>query len=132
MSSLAGKRVNKLGYLVDSHGDIFGRRVDGDLKRLAGKMSDKKGFIRNEGGDVIGKAELIPEAERAGMKEGPFVDFPNCTVTKDGKVVTAVNEIVGRLAKGDEKTLFGRSVDEDGEILDKNGNSLGKSLRMTH
>jgi hypothetical protein len=128
-SALAGKRINKAGNAVDSHGDIYGRVIEGDLKRLIGKMCDKQGFIRNEGGDVIGKAELIPEAEREGLKEGPFTELPGCTVNKEGHVVTPGGDIVGRLVSGDPKVLFGRAVDDDGDILDKNGNVLGHAER---
>ncbi|ORY58402.1 uncharacterized protein BCR38DRAFT_413272 [Pseudomassariella vexata] len=129
MSALAGKRINKAGNAVDSHGDIYGRVIEGDLKRLIGKMCDKQGFIRNEGGDVIGKCELIPEAERDGMNEGPFTDLPGCTVNKEGHVVTPGGDIVGRLTSGDPKVLFGRAIDDDGDILDKNGNVLGHAER---
>jgi methyl-accepting chemotaxis protein len=128
-SALAGKRINKAGNAVDSHGDIYGRVIEGDLKRLIGKMCDKQGFIRNEGGDVIGKAELIPEAEREGLKEGPFTELPGCTVNKEGHVVTPGGDVVGRLTSGDPKILFGRAVDDDGDILDKNGNVLGHAER---
>ncbi|KAM0815902.1 putative LEA domain-containing protein [Seiridium cardinale] len=129
MSALAGKRINKAGNAVDSHGDIYGRVIEGDLNRLVGKMCDKQGFIRNEGGDVIGKAELVPEAEREGLKEGPFSELPGCTVNKEGHIVTPGGDIVGRLVSGDPKVLFGRAVDDDGDILDKNGNTLGKAER---
>lgn len=69
------------------------------------------------------------------MKEGPFADFPNCTVTKEGKIVTASGEVVGRLTQGDGKVLFGRIVDEDGEILDKNVSLIRHNLwyiRLTY
>ncbi|KAI0899039.1 hypothetical protein F4806DRAFT_493541 [Annulohypoxylon nitens] len=128
-SALAGKRINKAGNAVDSHGDIYGRVVEGDLRRLIGKMCDKNGFIRNEGGDIIGRCELIPEAEREGMKEGPFTELPGCTVNKEGKVVTPGGDVVGRLVSGDPKILFGRAVDDDGDICDKNGNVLGHAER---
>ncbi|KAI0477545.1 hypothetical protein GGR56DRAFT_665501 [Xylariaceae sp. FL0804] len=129
MSSLAGKRINKQGNAVDKHGDIYGRVIEGNLSRLVGKMCDKLGFIRNEGGDVIGKCELVPEAEREGMKEGPFIELSGCVVTKEGKVVTPGGDVVGRLVSGDPKVLAGRPVDDDGDILDKNGNVLGHAER---
>ncbi|KAI0113475.1 hypothetical protein F4814DRAFT_440770 [Daldinia grandis] len=128
-SALAGKRINKAGNAVDNHGDIYGRVIEGDLKRLIGRMCDKNGFIRNEGGDIIGKCELIPEAEREGMKEGPFTELPGCTVNKEGKVVTPGGDVVGRLVSGEPKVLFGRTVDDDGDICDRNGNVLGHAER---
>ncbi|KAI0505231.1 hypothetical protein F5B22DRAFT_661795 [Xylaria bambusicola] len=129
MSSLAGKRINKAGNAVDSHGDIYGRVIEGALPRLIGKMCDKNGFIRNEAGDVIGKCELVPEAEREGMKEGPFAELEGCVVTKEGKVTSANGQVVGRLVSGDPHVLAGRPVDADGDILDKNGNVLGHAER---
>ncbi|KAI8625918.1 hypothetical protein F5Y19DRAFT_466730 [Xylariaceae sp. FL1651] len=129
MSALAGKRINKAGNAVDKHGDIYGRVIEGNLSRLIGKMCDKNGFIRNEGGDVIGKCELIPEAEREGMKEGPFAELSGCTVNKEGKVITPGGDVVGRLVSGDPKVLSGRPVDDDGDICDKNGNVLGHAER---
>ncbi|KAF6816390.1 lea domain protein [Colletotrichum sojae] len=128
-SALAGKRVNKAGNVVDNHGTIFGRIIEGDVKRLVGRMCDKDGNVRSESGDIIGKAELVPEGEREGFKEGPFAELPGCTVNKEGHVVTPGGDIVGRLIQGDPKVLFGRVVDEDGDILDRNGNTLGKAER---
>jgi len=103
--------------------------VEGDVKALAGKMCDKLGFIRNEGGDIVGKAELVPEGDREGVKTGPFADFPGSTVTKDGKVTSPEHGVIGRIIEGDVKKLFGKQVDDDGDVLDKNGNVLGKAER---
>ncbi|OWP05467.1 hypothetical protein B2J93_6374 [Marssonina coronariae] len=128
-SALAGKRVNKLGNLVDSHGSIYGRLVSGDPKKLVGKMSDKNGDIWDEGGNVVGKAELVPESERDGQKEGPFTGFDSPTVTKDGKVADSHGTIIGRLVEGEAKKLYGKKVDADGDVVDSNGNSLGKAER---
>ncbi|KAK1975643.1 LEA domain-containing protein [Colletotrichum cereale] len=128
-SALAGKRVNKAGNVVDKDGTIYGRIVEGDVKKLIGRMCDKEGNVRSESGDIIGRAELIPESEREGAKEGPFAELPGCTVAKDGTIVTPSGDIVGRLTQGDAKALFGRPIDEDGDILDRNGNLLGKAER---
>jgi len=114
---------------VDSHGDIFGRLVEGDVTRLAGKMCDKNGNIRNEAGDIVGRAELVPEGDREAKKEGPFADFPGSIVSKDGKILDPRGEVVGRLIEGDAKKLYGKTVDEDGDVVDRNGNVLGKAER---
>lgn len=128
-SILAGKRVNKAGNVVDGSGTIFGRVVEGDPKRMVGRMCNKNGEILSESGDVIGRAEVVPEGEREGVKEGPFAELQGCTVAKDGTVVTPSGDVVGRLVSGDAKVLFGRAVDEDGDVLDRNGNSIGKAER---
>ncbi|QPC76192.1 hypothetical protein HYE68_006944 [Fusarium pseudograminearum] len=128
-SALAGKRVNKAGNLVSESGEIYGRVIEGNVQKLVGRMSDRDGNIRSESGDIIGKAELVSEGERGGKKDGPFAELKNCTVAKDGKVVNQAGETVGRLVIGDAKALVGRSVDDDGEIVDSNGNVIGKAER---
>ncbi|KAJ5585837.1 hypothetical protein N7450_005624 [Penicillium hetheringtonii] len=127
LSILEGKVVNKSGNVVDpATGAVFGRIVEGD-KRLAGRKVDGKGQIWGDNGQVIGRAELIPGSEQQ-KAEGPFYGFDNAEVTKDGVVVDG-GRVIGRLIEGDAKRLLGRKVDEDGDVLDKNGNSIGKAER---
>ncbi|KAL8342203.1 hypothetical protein RB598_003888 [Gaeumannomyces tritici] len=128
-SVLAGKRVNKAGNVVDSSGTIYGRVVEGDAKRMVGRMCDKKGNVLSESGDVLGRAEVVAEGEREGSREGPFAELLGLTVTRDAKVVTPGGDVVGRLVRGDAKALAGRAVDEDGDVVDKNGNVLGSAER---
>ncbi|KAJ5644461.1 hypothetical protein N7507_010472 [Penicillium longicatenatum] len=127
LSLLEGKVVNKMGNVVDpATGAVVGRIVEGD-KRLAGRKVDGKGQIWGDNGQVIGRAELIPGAEQQ-KAEGPFFGFDNAEVGKDGVVLDA-GRIIGRLIEGDAKRLLGRKVDEDGDVVDKNGNTIGKAER---
>lgn len=129
LSILAGKVVNKQGNVVDEHGTIYGRIAEGDPKALAGRKVDGEGQIWSDDGKVIGRAELIPGGEQL-KPEGPFSNFEEKTVAKDGMVVDQNGEIIGRLVPGqDEKALIGRKVDDDGDILDKSGNVIGKAER---
>ncbi|RAL14087.1 LEA domain protein [Aspergillus homomorphus CBS 101889] len=127
LSILEGKTVNKAGMVVDGQGNVFGRVVSGG-KGLTGRKVDKKGQIWGDDGKVIGQAELVPGAEEQ-KPEGPFFGFDNAVVGKDGVVTDGTDRIIGRVIEGDAKRLQGRKVDEDGEILDKNGNSIGKAER---
>ncbi|KAJ6093546.1 hypothetical protein N7486_008835 [Penicillium sp. IBT 16267x] len=127
LSLLDGKVVNKMGNVVDpATGAVVGRLVEGD-KRLAGRKVDGKGQIWGDNGQIIGRAELIPGAEQE-KAEGPFFGFYNAEVGKDGVVIDA-GRIIGRLIEGDAKRLLGRKVDEDGDVVDKNGNTIGKAER---
>lgn len=130
LSELDGMTVNKFGNIVDETGAVFGRLVSGNPKKLNGKKVDGEGQIWSDDGKVLGNAELIPAAERE-RPEGVFYGLDNLTVTKDGRVVTSEKEVVGRLIDGDPKRLVGRAVDEDGEIVDKVGNIIGRTERWT-
>ncbi|MCJ1427461.1 hypothetical protein MMC29_005364 [Sticta canariensis] len=131
LSSLEGKVVNKAGNVVDEHGTIYGRVVSGDTLKLAGRKVDGEGQIWSDNGKVIGQAELIPGGDR-GKADGPFAGFEGLVVVKDGLVHDAAGQVVGKLAEGsDPVKLLGRKVDEDGDILDSSGNSIGKAERYT-
>ena len=130
LSSLEGKTVNKAGNVVDEHGTIFGRIAEGDPAELAGKKVDGQGQIWNDNGKVVGQAELIPGGGTQ-KPEGPFAGFENLVVAKDGLVVDAGGQVVGKLVEGsDPDQLLGRKVDEDGDILDGQGNPIGKAERF--
>jgi hypothetical protein len=131
LSSLDGKTVNKSGNVVDAQGNIFGRVVEGELKRLVGCSVDGKGQIWSSNGKVIGHADTI-EGGDSGKAEGPFSNFESTIVAKEGEdyvVKDASGQIVGRIVEGDPKKLVGRKVDDDGDIVDKNGNVIGKAER---
>ena len=128
LSSLAGKQVNKAGKVVDDHGKIFGEVVEGEVKNLIGRKVDGDGNIWSDDGKVIGKAGLIAGGDD-GRAEGPFSNFEQTTVQKDGTVVSGGGDIVGKVTQGDLQALVGRSVDDDGDIEDKNGNVIGHAER---
>ena len=133
LSSLEGKVVNKAGNVVDEHGTIYGRIKEGDPEELAGKKVDGKGQIWNDNGKVIGQAELLPGGGTQ-KPEGPFAGWENLVVAKDGMVTDAAGQIIGKLddeSMPNAEKLLGRKVDEDGEILDKAGNSIGKAIRWS-
>ncbi|CEJ57623.1 Putative LEA domain protein [Penicillium brasilianum] len=127
LSILEGKVVNKSGKVVDpATGAVFGRVVEGG-KGLAGRKVDGKGQIWGDDGKIIGRAELIPGAEQE-KAEGAFYGFDDAVVGKDGLVFSG-DKVIGRLIEGDAKRLVGRKVDEDGDVSDKNGNTIGKAER---
>lgn len=127
LSILDGKTVNKVGNVVDAQGNVFGRIVSGD-GRLAGRKVDGQGQIWGDKGQIIGKAELIPSAEQE-TPEGPFYGFETAVVGQDGVVTDTTGSIIGRVIEGDALRLLGRQVDEDGDILDKSGNTIGRAER---
>jgi hypothetical protein len=97
---------------------------------MVGKKVDAKGVIWNDTGEVIGMAELVP-SEEGERQEGPFFGLSGLVVTKGGVVTDSTGQIMGKLVEGDEDRLLGRAVDEDGEIMDKSGNVIGRAERWT-
>lgn len=130
LSTLEGKVVNKAGNVVDDHGKLYGRIVSGNPEDLAGRKVDGKGQIWSDNGKIIGHAELIPGGD-SGKADGSFSGFEGLVVVKDGLVHDAAGQVVGKLIEGDPVKLVGRKVDEDGDILDKSGNTIGKAERYS-
>jgi hypothetical protein len=127
LSALAGCTVNKAGNVVDANGAVVGRVAEGEVKNMIGRKVDGEGQIWNNSGKVIGRAELVEGADS--KPDGPFSGFDNNTIAKDGTVQTADGTIIGRVIEGDIKKLVGHKVDDDGDISDKNGNTIGKAER---
>ena len=127
LSSLEGCTVNKAGNVVDDNGHVRGRIVDGDPKELAGKKVDGQGQIWSANGKVIGHATITDDG--GNKAEGPFAGFESAQVGKDGIVYDAAQQVIGRVIEGDPQKLLGRKVDPDGDILDSNGNPIGKAER---
>ncbi|KAG4266467.1 hypothetical protein FPRO03_01751 [Fusarium proliferatum] len=127
-SILKGAKVNKVGKLVDANGTVVGKVVEGELKELIGKRADENGDIWNDSGEVIGKGEPVSISEREDKASAPFEHFPGATVESDGRVMYQ-GEQVGEVVEGDPKQLKGSQVDEDGDILDRRGNTIGKAKR---
>ncbi|KAK7417802.1 hypothetical protein QQZ08_011498 [Neonectria magnoliae] len=126
-SVLEGCTVNKGGNLINDKGELIGRIVEGELKKLVGKKADENGNIWTDAGKAIGKAEPLPDSEREDLKDfAPFENFPGATIEGDGRVMFEGKQ-VGQVVDGDPKRLKGSKVDEDGDILDRKGNVIGKA-----
>ncbi|OAL07703.1 hypothetical protein IQ06DRAFT_300280 [Phaeosphaeriaceae sp. SRC1lsM3a] len=129
LSILEGLSVNKSGKLIDDDGNIVGELIEGDAKKLSksGLTADEEGQFWDNKGHVIGRAQTIPQ-EKA-EEEAPFAGLEGLIVVKDGYVEDENGNRVGQVVEGDAKKLIGRSVDEDGDILDKKGSVVGHAER---
>jgi len=127
LSALAGTTINKAGNAVDGNGQILGRIVEGDAKTLVGKKVDGQGQVWDNAGNVVGRCELVFGEDTS--PEGPFAGFEGLQINKDETVTTPNGDIIGRITEGDIKKLLGHTVEEDGSIIDKNGNQIGAAER---
>jgi hypothetical protein len=126
ISTLEGLKCNKLGSIVNADGTAVGELIEGNAKKLArdGCQLDAQGQFWDNQGHVIGKAKVIPVEEE---EQGPFADSGDIYVAEDGLVKDEGGRTVGKVVEGDAKKLIGRAVDDDGDILDKRGNVIGKA-----
>ncbi|KAJ6039583.1 hypothetical protein N7444_008488 [Penicillium canescens] len=128
-SFLEGLSPNKLGLVIGPDGALVGRVTEGDLKKVAGRTIDHEGQLWGDDGEVIGRVELVPEEERE--VPAPFSDLGDLVVRQDGLVETEKGVVVGRIIDGDPKELRGKAVDDDGDIMDKRGNVIGRAEPYT-
>jgi hypothetical protein len=127
LSALDGCSINKRGFAVDHSGRVIGKVSEGDIQKMVGCKVDGQGQVWNSSGKVIGKCELAEDFNNAA--DGPFSGFEGNKIAKDGTVQTAEGDVIGRLVEGDAKKLAGYSVDPDGEVTDRNGNTVGRAER---
>ena len=130
LSILEGCKCNKNGTVVDSDGVPRGELYEGDPKKLnkMGAESDAEGQFWDGKGNVIGRAKTLPAKDQD--EEPPFAGLEGLIVVPDGFVEDENQNKVGKLVEGDPKKLVGRAVDEDGDVIDKHGNTVGHAERI--
>ncbi|KAI2735163.1 hypothetical protein DTO013E5_9504 [Penicillium roqueforti] len=126
ISTLEGLTCNKLGSIVRADGTPVGELVEGDPKKLSrgGFQLDSEGQFWDNQGHVIGKAKPIEVEEE---KPGLFSELGDIFVAEDSWIQDENGRKVGKLVEGDPKRLVGYAVDDDGDILDKRGNTIGRA-----
>ena len=123
---------NKGGNIVVD-GRVVGRIVEGKLKDMINRRCDENGIIWSDNGKELGKAQPYSDNEREEMRREatPFESFPNAVVDANGLVTDGPGgDIVGRVVEGDLHAIRGKSVDADGDVLDKSGNTIGRCVRV--
>jgi Protein of unknown function (DUF3659) len=114
--------IGKDGYVVDDAGDIVGRIVEGDPKKLKGRKVDEDGEVLDRNGNSIGRAERWEPEE----KEREVNPMSGHKVNKEGEVRDENGELIGRLTDGNLGTCVGKAVDDNGYVVDNDGNKIGE------
>jgi hypothetical protein len=115
-------KVAKDGTVQTAEGDIIGRVIEGDIKKLAGHKVDEDGDINDKNGNVIGKAERWEPEE----KERRINPMSGMRVNKEGEVRDENGDIIGRLTAGDLGHCAGLEIDDNGYVIDNDGNKVGE------
>ena len=117
-----GAIVQKDGTVITPAGVIVGRVVEGDVKKLVGHVVDEEGDITDKNGNTIGKAERWEPEE----KERRISPMAGMRVNKEGEVRDANGDIIGRLTAGDLGHCAGLEIDDNGYVVDNDGNKVGE------
>ncbi|PZD35523.1 DUF3659 domain containing protein [Pyrenophora tritici-repentis] len=129
---LKGLEVDEEGLIKNQDGRVVGRLVEGDAEDLTGYPIGDNGEILDDDGDLVGRCELTPEMadeqlQGAGGKM-PDVDvLKGLTADRSGQILNEDGDFVGHLVDGDPSEIQGREFNENGEILDDDGNVIAKA-----
>ena len=120
--------VDKDGKVVFG-GNIIGRIIEGDAKKLFNKKVGPDGEISDNFGRVLGRAERweeeeVPEPEPEKIDLSPLAGK---RVNKAGNIVDSSGSIYGRLVEGDAKKIAGRMCDKDGNVRGESGDIVGRA-----
>ncbi len=81
-----------------------------------------------QNGNVIGHAERYdPET-----KEREVSKMAGLRVNKEGEVRDNNGEVVGRLTEGNLLACIGKEVNDNGNVVDQDGNKLGECTLLEH
>ncbi|KAL8855407.1 MAG: hypothetical protein Q9178_007945 [Gyalolechia marmorata] len=144
---MEGHEVGENGKIFNEEGEVIGQLTEGDAEQLAGQMINDAGEILNEDGYVIGRADLVlpgveyiideakedvegevDEAAEAALCITPdYWVLEGKKIKKEGKILDDEGEPIGQLTEAsDLKKCAGKIPNENSEILDAEGNVVGK------
>jgi hypothetical protein len=121
-SGFENNTVQKDGTVTSADGSIIGRIIEGDVKKLVGHTVDEDGDITDKNGNSIGKAERWEPEE----KERRINPMSGHRVNKDGEVRDENGDLMGRLTAGDLGHCAGLEIDDNGYVIDNDGNRVGE------
>ena len=147
---LNGLKCGADGNIINDDGDVVGQLTEGDAEDLEGMTFNEEGEILDEDGDVVGRAEIHPDYlaslkqqlqdQAGGAQDGVQGAIPeelqgltNLSILNglqcnaDGNVYNAEGELVGQLTEGNPQDLEGYTFNEKGEILDEDGDVVGRA-----
>ncbi|KAJ8108672.1 hypothetical protein OPT61_g8012 [Boeremia exigua] len=134
LSLLKGLEVDEEGLIIKD-GKPIGRLVEGDAEDLAGYPIGDNGEILDDDGDLVGRCELLPEDQLPSELKGGDDDdkLPSLSILKGltadrtGQILNDEGDFVGHLVEGDPSDIQGKQFNEDGEVLDEDGNVVARA-----
>lgn len=121
-SNFESTSVQKDGTVIDGSGSIIGRVTEGEVAKLVGRKVDDDGDISDKNGNVIGHAERWEPEE----KEREVSPMSGLRVNKEGEVRDQNGDVIGKLTEGNLLSCVGKTIDDNGHVVDQDGNKLGE------
>jgi len=121
-----GLQINKDETITTPAGDIIGRVIEGDIKKLLGHTVDEDGDINDKNGNTIGRAERWEPEE----KERRVNPMSGMRINKEGEVRDENGDLVGRLTDGALGHCVGQEIDDNGNVIDQDGNKIGEATLL--
>lgn len=116
---LIGRTVNEDGNVLDKYGNVEGRcKQLGDAEEEADEAAEAEVDVQDESETNVSRMLIVKN----------FLSGLYAMVGAEGRVYDRLDNLVGHVKDGVLKRLIGKGVDEDGDILDNNGNMLGQCV----
>ena len=132
LSVLKGLEVGEGGKGFGADEKQIGQLDEGDSEDLIGKTIGDDGEILDEDGDVIGRARVLPEkakevADQTAEDLLEIVVLDGLEVGEDGNILGSDGTPQGKIVEGDPKDLIGLKLNDKGEIVDEDGDVIGRA-----
>ncbi|KAI8991831.1 hypothetical protein BDF20DRAFT_968158 [Mycotypha africana] len=123
--------VRKSGKVFDMDDELVGHVDKRMAATWAGFKVDEEGNVYDNDGHIVGRAKMV-EPEQSKEKKKPFnpntmVDEHSPTVRKSGKIIDENDNVVGHVDKTAARRFAGFPVDDDGNIINEEGQTVGKA-----
>jgi hypothetical protein len=119
------------GQILGEDGEPIGQLDEGDPEDMAGKTIGDNGEILDEEGDVIGRASVLPDKAKELADQAkdalPDVGVLEGREVGEGGEILETTEPLGKIVEGDPEDLVGQKLNEKGEIVDEDGDVIGRA-----
>lgn len=133
LPKLKGLEVGDEGRIYGKDGKVLGRVVEGDPNDLVGQVVGGAGEIFDEHGRAVGRVEVLSKITQQQVNEPVSktapIDFDalqGLEVSEGGKIKSSTGEVIAKVVEGRPDDLVGFALNEQGEVIDGDGEAIGR------
>ena len=132
LSVLKGLEVGEGGKIFGADGKQKGQLDERDPEDMIGKTIGDDGELLDEDGDVIGRASVFPDKAKEvadqRAEDLPEVGvFNGLEVGEHGNILGSDGTPLSKIVEGAPKDLIGLKLNDKGEIVDEDGDVIGRA-----